>query len=183
MQIGITDILDTASIEPELKRKATALHHRREHSNKFFVEEKVYPSWKENMPLATTKTPLVSDEELMQLMHKEHRRYLRKAQEQNYHVVTNPTDAQREEFYTVRSSMGSAKGVGIMTNDTYLAMRRYLQTRKSGNLFLVMEDDHIVAGSIILYRGKELIYLYGASNREHGNHGGHIMLQHEIMKW
>jgi lipid II:glycine glycyltransferase (peptidoglycan interpeptide bridge formation enzyme) len=44
-----------------------------------------------------------------------------------------------------------------------------------------MDDKTVVAGTIVAYRGDTMHYLYGATNRSVGNHGGHIQLQHEIM--
>lgn len=49
-----------------------------------------------------------------------------------------------------------------------MALMSYLIETKQGNLFLAKKGKDIVSGSIILTYEKDLIYLYGATDRSFG---------------
>ena len=49
-------------------------------------------------------------------------------------------------------------------------------------LFGAKKDDTIVSGALYLFYGKQLVYLYGATDRSFGAIGAQYRLTHEITK-
>ena len=71
----------------------------------------------------------------------------------------------------------------MLPKEQFVALIEMLHQEQQGQLFLAMKDDVIVAGSLMLFYGKQMVYLYGATDRSFGNIGAHYRLTYEIMQW
>ena len=111
------------------------------------------------------------------------KRFLNKAKKNELHFKL-AEKKDWKDFWKIWYTMAYDKGFSIIPQEMFLELMKYLTSTKQGDLFLVKQKNKIVSGSIVLFfeEEKELVYLYGATDRSFGDIGSHYLLQYEIMK-
>lgn len=97
-----------------------------------------------------------------------------------FHQLTKKAD--RETYREMRYTMAYDKRFNVIPKETFLDLMGYLKKEKKGALFVAEQDGEIVSGAVYLYYGKQLVYLYGATDRSFGAIGAQYRLTHEIVK-
>lgn len=146
-------------------------------------KEGLYPSIKENMPLATVVCDLTkSEEEIYRWFSKTAKRYVNKARKSGcYFEIVSSKDINK--FYDIWYEVAKLKWFHIYDKQTYLDLIFFLKSTKKWDLFLLKKDNEIVSGSIFIFDNKNSYYLYGATNRKFDKLPGHYLLKYEIFKW
>lgn len=180
VQVGAVGVI--GSHDAKKRDSYDELARLRSESDVIWSDGGFCPSRKENMPLATVVTPIGDADALMALMHKDHRRSLRKAQKESWTMIS--WDGSYDDaFYDVWSQMWQAKWVGIMARESYDGILRYLREEWVGDLYVLVDgEDRILAGSIMAYHDDGMVYLYGWLNRSIDTvWWAHVLLQYLIM--
>jgi len=190
-QIGFLDEKDhlwTTELKGDDK-KSGALRKDKEKLDAMMRDQyEMLPSWREHMPDTTVKIPLDGwIQEIRRGYSKSGKRYINKAKKEDLHFEIS-TKRDRKRFRETRYTMSYDKGFAITPKEQFLDLMEYLTENDLWWLMLAKKWGTLVSGSLILEHkkegwGKELIYLYGATNREFGNIGGHYWLKDQIMKW
>ncbi len=182
--------ISTTSLKGD-EKKVKELGKEKEKLNKhLWKKHELLPSWREHMPDTTVKIDISQGiQETRRGYSKSGKRYINKAKKEDLSfVIAEKRD--RGRFREVWYTMAYDKGFAIISKEQFLTMMEYLTQQNLGRLMLAKKWGTLVSGSVILeYKEKkegakkELIYLYGATNREFGNIGGHYWLKDQIMKW
>ncbi len=143
----------------------------------------LFPSIRENMPLATVVVDIdKTDEDILKSFSSTARRYVRKAIKEGLYFKI----AEKEEinqFYSLWSDVAKQKGFHIYPFEYYRNLLDYLKSSKNWDLYLVKKDNKILAGSIQINEGKNSYYLYWASNKNFLKIWAHYFLKFEMFKY
>ena len=150
---------------------------------KEFKKYNLFPSIKENMPLATVVIDITkSEDEIYSKFSKTAKRYVNKAFK-SWCYFTIASDEDIEKFYDIWYDVAKLKGFHIYDKKTYLKLVNFLKQTKKWELFLLKNGPEIVSGSIFIFDNKDSYYLYWATNRKFNKVSGHYMLKYEIFKY
>jgi len=157
--------------------------NRKKIEEKFQNNYKLYPSIKENMPLATVIVDLQqSEEEIFKSFSKSAKRNIRKAEKEDlYFTTANEKDI--EKFYDLWLSTAKLKWFSIYPKNQYLKLIHFLKNTQAGDLYLVKKDDVIISGSIEINENNYSYYLYWATNRNYIKLWWHYFLKWEMFKY
>lgn len=141
---------------------------------------KLLPSWREHMPDATIVLDLNQGVEYIRSWYSRScKRYINKAKKQKL-TYMRATNEQRPQFWKIWYEMAYDKWFAVVWEETFLELMEYLAESQQWDLFLAMKDNEIVSGSVMLWIGKNLYYLYGATNRAYGDIWWHYWLKDQI---
>ncbi len=140
-------------------------------------------SFKENMPQSTIMISLSkNDEQLLKEMNSGCADRVKKAIKKGIKVrLWTPDDY--ETFFEKWQITAGGKGFTTITKSQFDRLVRILTKTKRGNLFVSELDGEIIAGSICLYHGKTIVYLYGFTDRKYTNMWGHHYLKYGMFEW
>ena len=140
----------------------------------------LYHAFRENMPESNIIYDVrKSDDELLQDMNSGCKERVKKALRSGIDFRTAKAQ-EYDYFYTKRNELSEYKGFTPLPKKDYLALIEYMKTHQAGEIFVAEKDGDLVAGSICIFDAGRVIYLYGFSNREYRNIGGHHFLKFEI---
>lgn len=145
------------------------------------------PSWREHMPDTTIKLNLTQwIQALRSWYSKSGKRYINKAKKEDLSFDV-AKGKEWSEFWEIWYSMAYDKWFSIVTKQQFIDLMDYLTTQNLGWLYIAKKWRKIVSWSVVLHhelgkKRKELIYLYGATNREFGSIWWHYRLTDQIMK-
>jgi len=163
--------------------KEPFLENRKDIEEKFGKDFWLFPSIKENMPLATVTVDLnKTDEEFYRSFSKSAKRNVRKAQKE-WLYFTTASKEDIEKFYDLWAGTAKLKWFHIYPKHQYLKLISFLRNTQSGDLYLVKKDDVIISGSIEINENNYSYYLYGATNRDYIKLWGHYYLKYEMFKY
>jgi lipid II:glycine glycyltransferase (peptidoglycan interpeptide bridge formation enzyme) len=112
------------------------------------------------------------------------KRYLNKGKKAWLSFVIADTKEQWEQFYHTRYTTAFDKGFGVISKQEFETLREFCLSEKKGQLFLATKEGAIVSGSLFLFEGKQMTYLYGATDRSFGDIGGHYWLMYNsFCRW
>lgn len=172
---------DTAELKKD-EKLTTDLIQKKTTLNEHMTPLELYPSRREHMPDTTIRIPLSWGLDAMRSGYsKSGKRYINKAKKADlsYDVAT----AQEwKVFREIRYTMSYDKGFAIIDQESFIRLMEYLTSTQQWALHLAKKGKKIVSGSVVLHNDKDLIYLYGATDREHGAIWGHYRLTDQIMK-
>lgn len=137
-------------------------------------------AFRENMPnsdiiIDVSKT----DEQLIDEMNSGSRQRIRKAMSKQIEFGMASPD-QYPLFYKKRVETSGVKGFNVIPYDQFERLIRYITQNSCGNLFVTSIGQELVSGSICFYDGKNIIYMYGFTNRKFGNVGSHHYLKYRM---
>ncbi len=184
VQFGSVDIISSFDVKQiKFEDFCDSMKSLREQATQEFMNASgTSKSIKENMPNSTISVDLwATDEQLIEWMGQGCRQQIKRAMsKQVLFDQAKPDD--RDSFYAIWKDVSTDKWFHIPTKEQYDALKNYLIKSGKGNLFVAYHEWSIVSGSIILYDGSCVVYLYGWSDRHAGNLGSHQFLMFEIMK-
>ncbi len=186
VQLGITNILDarpTADVKIAENSQEITKKHMYQASD-LLQRYSMRPSWREHMPQATIIFDLSQPVQyILDGFSTSGKRFLKKAEKEDlsFEIASNPSD--REAFYRIRYTMSFDKDFNIISLETFMQLMNYLESTHQGALFLCKKNWAIVSGSLCLFLGASLIYLYGATNRQWGDIWWHYWLTTKIIEW
>lgn len=151
--------------------------------NKYMWEKyALVPSWREHMPDATILLDLSKGYESIKSWYSRScKRYINKAKKQELTFV-RATQEQWPVFWKVWYEMSYDKWFAVVSEETFLELMMYITESTQWDLFLAMKWDEIVSGSVILWIGKDMYYLYWATNRAYGDIWWHYWLKDNIFE-
>lgn len=140
-------------------------------------------AFKENMPQTTIMINLKkTDEQLLEEMNSGCAQRVKKAIRKGIEVrLWTPEDY--ETFFEKWQITAEGKWFSTITKSQFNKLVRILTKTKRGNLFISELDWEIIAGSICLYYGKTIVYLYGFTDRKYTNLWGHHYLKYGMFEW
>lgn len=146
-------------------------------------EYNLVPSWREHMPDATIVLNLSTDIfGLRKWYSRSCKRYINKAKKQDL-TFQHATKEQRPLFWKVWYEMSYDKWFAVLPKKSFVSLMEYISDSGQWELFLAMKDDEIVSGSVMLWIGQNMYYLYGATSRSFGDIWGHYRLKDQIFEW
>lgn len=122
------------------------------------------PSRREHMPNATIILDL-KKEPTKSGLSSSGKRYYNKGQKAGLEFVELTTKKQREQYRDMRYTMAYDKRFAVVPKETFIQLMTYLTKEKKGVLFAAMKEKEIVSGALYLYYGKQMVYLYGSTDR------------------
>ncbi len=135
---------------------------------------------RENMPSSTVIIDLtISKEDLYKNMIWSARNHYNKAK-RKWLYFKLAENREWKQFYDLWKKTSLLKWFNIIPEKQFFELKEFLLWENKGNLFLVKLKDEIVSGSICLFIDNNIVYLYGATNRQLGNIGGHQFLKLEM---
>ena len=143
----------------------------------------LYPSIKENMPLATVQIDLTrSEEEILKSFSKSAKRNVNKAIKNDvYFTIATKDDI--DKFYDLWANTAKLKWFHIYPKHQYLKLISFLKNSWAGDLYLVKKDNVIISWSIEINENNYSYYLYWATNRDYIKFGWHYFLKLEMFKY
>jgi len=139
------------------------------------------PSRREHMPNATIILDL-KETPTTKSLSTSWKRYVNKWKKAELKFVKLTKKADRETYWEMRYTMAYDKQFSVVPKETFLELMKYLHKEKKWVLFAAKKDDEIVSGALYLFYGKQMVYLYGATDRSFGTIWGQYWLTHEITK-
>lgn len=109
------------------------------------------------------------------------KRYINKWKKANLDFV-QASFAQREQFREVRYTTWYDKWFNVLPKEQFLKLRDYCESEEVWTLFLWLQDGKIVTGAVYLWYGKQMIYLYGGTDRSYGDIWAQYRLTDQIIK-
>lgn len=182
-QLGSVDFLDSRPTN-DVKKKAIAEEVKRireYQQSDLYQWYDLKPSRREHMPNATIELD-TSVLPTKKALSDSGRRYVNKWEKAELEFVELTTKKDRETYRDVRYKMWYDKRFNVVPKDIFLKLMTYLKKEKKGTLFAAKKGKEIVTWAVYLYYGKQLIYLYGATDRTYGNIWAQYRLTFEIMK-
>lgn len=141
-------------------------------------------AFRENMPVSNIIYDIQkTDEVLLEEMHDSCRTKVKKAMKKNILFKTLETEQEQESFYHDWKEISGKKHFGIIPEDQFIKLVTYLKKEHKGTVFVTELDGDIVGGSIVLFRGNTMTYLYGFGNRKYQNIGGHHFLKFKLFEY
>jgi len=137
-------------------------------------------SFRENMPQSNILIDLSkTDEQLMDEMNSGCKDRIKKAIKK-WIEFGMATPDQYKLFYDKWIETSSDKWFNIIPYDQYEKLIRYITQNSRWNLFVTNIWWELVSGSICLYDKRNIVYLYGFTNRKFGNVGSHHYLKYRM---
>jgi lipid II:glycine glycyltransferase (peptidoglycan interpeptide bridge formation enzyme) len=87
---------------------------------------------------------------------------------------------QYKSFYDKRQETSGNKWFNIIPYEQFETLLRYITQKGRGNLFVATIGGEIVSGNVCLYDERNIIYLYGFSDRKFGNIWSHHYLKYKM---
>jgi lipid II:glycine glycyltransferase (peptidoglycan interpeptide bridge formation enzyme) len=181
-QLGIVNTLESLPTNdyknPEVieQNKKT----RSEIQSDYKTRYNLTPTLREHMPEATVVLDLYLEDSLRQKSYSESgRRYINKAKRAELSFAV-ATAEEWKLFYDMWYTTAFDKGFWVIPRAEYDHLIEFLTIEKRWQLFLAKKGQEIVSGSICLLDGKNMTYLYGATDRSYGDIGGHYWLTDQI---
>ena len=140
-------------------------------------------AFKENMPQTTIMINLKkTDEQLLEEMNSGCAQRIKKAIKKGIQVrLWTPEDY--EIFFQKRQITAGGKGFHTISKAQYDRLLQILEEKKYGKMFVSELNGEVIAGSICLFSNKTIIYLYGFTDRQYTNIGGHHYLKYGMFEW
>jgi len=186
VQIWFVDNIMSFDIS-ELDKKwfSETVKKQRENINKIVLNNfDLYPSFRENMPLATVAFNISKwIDELWSDMTKSARNHIKKAQKNWLYFELANSSKDWEEFYDIWKQTADTKWFHIIPHNTFLDLKDFVLSRNYWNLFLAKKDWKIVSWSLCFFVNDWIIYMYWATNRDFGNVWWHQFLKYEMFNW
>lgn len=182
-QIGLVDELwryPTDQVKDDTVTK-DAIKKRKYLQSDLRQRYKLKPSRREHMP-DTTIVLDVETAKAVSSLSSSGKRYVNKGKKAWLTFQQRTKKADREAYRAMRYAMAYDKRFNVIPQETFLDLMNYLKNEKKGALFTAEQDGEIVSGAVYLYYGKQLVYLYGATDRSFGSIGAQYRLTHEIVK-
>lgn len=185
-QLGIINSFDSQASHyyKDLSHISENKAQRIKTQENLFTRYQLKPSIKEHMPQATILIDLkdfaikgISD------FSDSGKRYLNKGKKAWLQFLIADNKEQREQFYHTRYTTAFDKGFGVISKQEFEALRDFCLSEKKGQLFLAIKEWSIVSGSLFLLEGKQMTYLYGATDRSFGDIGWHYWLMYQSFCW
>jgi hypothetical protein len=184
IQVWCVNVLDSSPTKL-VKNKETQnqLHDTREKLQLDLLQKYSLEKWlRTHLPDATIVLDLTLDEkEYRKQLSTSGKRYINKWKKAEL-VFEQATSDQREEFRDVRYKTGYDKWFHVLPKDQFLKLREYCLSEKKGTLFIWLKDDKIVTWWVYLYYGKQMIYLYGWTDRAWGDIWAQYRLTDQIIR-
>ena len=189
-QFGLLDTVwsgTTNEIKKDKELVSTLTTQKATQDTKMRDDYQLLPAWREHMPDTTVQLPLTKGiTEIRTWYSSSGKRYINKAKKEDLSFEITTSEATWKTFWRIRYSMAFDKAFTVIPEDIFLELMRHLTESWQWRLMLAKKWNRIVSGSVVLdytYTGhKQLIYLYGATNREYGNIWGHYRLTDQILK-
>ena len=160
------------------KVKSMRLHTR----NLIHKETPLKLAFKENMPQTTIMINLSkNDDQLLKEMNNGCANRVKKAIKKGIKVRLWDHD-DYDTFFKKRQVTANGKGFSTITKPQYDRLLQVLEEKQCGNIFISELDEEIIAGSICLYHGNTIVYLYGFTDRKYTNMGGHHYLKYAMFE-
>lgn len=156
----------------------------REHTRKLIHKETPLKlAFKENMPQTTIMINLSkSDEQLLSEMNSGCADRVKKAIKKGIKVRLWDHD-DYDTFFEKWQITAGGKWFSTITKLQYLKLLQVLEEKQCWNIFVSELDGQIIAGSICLYHGKTIVYLYWFTDRKYTNMGWHHYLKYAMFEW
>jgi hypothetical protein len=139
------------------------------------------PTCREHMPHATIMLSTEGTmEERKRACSDSGKRMINKGQKAGLTFELLTTEKERRGFWHMWYAMSYDKWFAVISEDHFVSLMEMLTSTKQGRLFVAKKDDAVVSGSVCLAHEKQLIYLYGATDRAWGNIGAHYRLTMHI---
>ena len=137
-------------------------------------------AFRENMPMSDIIIDVSKpDDQLLQEMNSGSRQRIKKAIGKEIEFGMAAPD-QYDLFYQKWKETSGDKWFNIIPYDQFERLVRYITQHGRGNLFVTHIGEELVSWSICLYDQKNIIYLYGFTNRNFGNIGSHHYLKYRM---
>lgn len=184
LQIGCVNILDqspTAQIKKS-ERKMQLRNERVQLRSRLLQDYDLELWVRTHMPDATIVLDLTLDwDEARKQLSKSWKRYINKWKKAWLEFVQSTQD-QREQFREVWYRTGYDKGFHVLPKEQFLKLRDFCESEKKWSLFLWLQEGKIVTWAVYLWYGKQMIYLYGGTDRWFGDIGAQYRLTDQIIK-
>lgn len=177
-QRGVTTSIQTFDVKDIDNELASSLRDTRLSLRTHFKEDyHLIHSFRENLPesniiIDITKT----NEELLREMNKSSRVRVRKWIE-NGITFRTLQEHEYQKFYNKRQTTADKKWFNTISENQYTKLIKELIQTKTGNVVITEKDGEILAGSIVIYDDKNMVWLYGFADRTHNTIGGQQYLK------
>jgi lipid II:glycine glycyltransferase (peptidoglycan interpeptide bridge formation enzyme) len=109
------------------------------------------------------------------------KRYINKWKKANLEFVL-ATSEQREQFREIWYTTWYDKWFNVLPKEQFLKLREYCMSEEVWTLFLWVQNGKIVTGAVYLRYGKQMIYLYGGTDRSYGDIWAQYRLTDQIIR-
>jgi lipid II:glycine glycyltransferase (peptidoglycan interpeptide bridge formation enzyme) len=137
-------------------------------------------------PPDTILIDLKSEEEAILSSMKSKGRYNIRLASKKGVTVRNADSDELPTFYTMLKETAKRDGIAIHGITYYQTLfshcRDYPQGGQELGLYLAEHEGDVLAGVIVLFRGKDAVYLYGASSNHKRNYMAPYLLQWKVMR-
>jgi len=181
-QLGIVnEIISFENVSHRSEEFKDDMKYMREHLQKFLCKQyNLRVAFRENMPnsdiiIDVSKT----DQQLLEEMNSGSKQRIKKALKKEI-GFSMATPDEYELFYKKRVETSGQKWFNVLPYDQFQRLIRYITQNNCGNLFVTRIDQELVSGSICLYDGNHIVYMYGFTNRKFGNVGSHHYLKYKM---
>lgn len=185
LQLWCTNILD-ASSTTLIKQQDTRdrLREIRETLQSRLLWEYNLEQWlRTHMPDATILLDLTLDEKAYRKqLSTSGKRYINKWKKAGLEVV-QASKQQREQFWEVRYKTWYDKWFNVLPKQQFLRLRDFCMVEEVWTLFVWLKDGIVVTGGVYLKYWKQLIYLYGATDRSWWGIWAQYRLTDQIIRW
>lgn len=181
-QLGIVnEIISFENVSHRSEEFKEDMMHMRNNLQTFLCENYGFRvAFRENMPNSDIIIDVSKpDEQLIEEMNSGSRQRIRKAIGKQIEFGMAAPD-QYPLFYKKRVETSGVKGFNVIPYEQFERLIRYITQNSCGNLFVTSIGQELVSGSICFYDGKNIIYMYGFTNRKFGNVGSHHYLKYRM---
>lgn len=162
---------------------ASFVQHKKQLQNNLWTNYKLFPSHRWHMPDTTIVLDLTKPlDDIRSWYSDSGKRYINKWKKAQLTFVVADEKLQ-ESFYRIWYTMAYDKWFFVPSQDMYTQLMRWLTQNNQGALLVAMQGETIVSGSICVWIGSDLYYLYGATDRSFGDIGWHYWLTDRIIEW
>ncbi len=183
-QIGCVDIIDETATQviKTQEHKEKIIQQRTLIESDLHQRYDLRPSWREHMPNATIVLDTTT-QPTKRILSESGKRYVNKWAKAWLHFVELTTKQDWINYRETRYTLSYDKWFSIMPQETFLELMHFLKHEKKWTLFAALNDKkEIVSWAVYLFYGKQMIYLYGATDRSYGAIGAQYRLTFEILK-
>ena len=182
LQLGIiNEMISFENVSHRSESFSDDMKHMRINLQKFICKHyKLKVAFRENMPNSNIIIDLSKpDETLLMEMNASARQRIRKAFGKKIEFGMAPPD-QYKSFYDKWLETSGNKWFNIIPYEQFETLLRYITQNGRGNLFVATIGWEIVSGNVCLYDEKNIIYLYGFSDRKFWNIWSHHYLKYKM---
>lgn len=184
LQVWCTNILDQSSTKDiKTKELQTRLRGEKIALQSTLLHEYDLEQWlRTHMPDATIILDLTHDEkDYRKQLSSSWKRYINKWKKAELEFVQATSD-QREQYWEVRYKTGYDKWFHVLPKEQFLKLRDFCLSEKKWTLFVWLKEWVVVTWGVYLYYWKQMIYLYGATDRAYGDIGAQYWLTDQIIR-